>query len=192
MAALTSALTALGADVSSSNIRDEVDRLQKEVTDLEASASMCVQQINFCESMLEQVLVDPPASTAAFEPQPSKSSPKEDATVDDVEAIAQEGVDAVQRMVVGDENPDSPIFLSDMVKLTKKRRKNGDGKPSKKNRPSESTRSKQHAHHADGDMGEREAPRSPPAMKKTPRKSTPLHNPSSVSHPPKPRVCKKL
>ncbi|MCO5586604.1 hypothetical protein L7F22_040545 [Adiantum nelumboides] len=67
---------------------------------------------------------EPPLRTAAVEPQPSKSNPKDDATVDDAEAVAQEGVDAVQRMVAGDENPDFPIFLSDMVKVSKKRKNN--------------------------------------------------------------------
>ncbi|MCO5550101.1 hypothetical protein L7F22_003580 [Adiantum nelumboides] len=126
------------------------------------------------------VKVEPLVRTAVIEPQLSKSSPKDDATVDDAKAVAQEGVDAVQCMVADDENPDSPIFLSDMVKVSKKRKNNEDGGPSKKNRPLEFTRSKQHAQHGDGDMGEREDPKIPTTVKKTPRKSTPLRNPSIV------------
>ncbi|KAI5077309.1 hypothetical protein GOP47_0007133 [Adiantum capillus-veneris] len=137
MAALTSALTALGTNASISNIRDEVDRLQDDVPKVVLQATPEARSVYSSEGT-PAVKVDAPASTATVEPQPSESSPKEDATVDDAEAIVQEGVDAVQCMVAGDENPNSPIFLSDMVKVSKKRKKNGDGGPSKKNRPSES------------------------------------------------------
>ena len=44
-----------------------------------------------------------------------------------MESAAQEGVDAVQHMLEG-ANPESPVFLSDMVKTSKKRKKNDNGK----------------------------------------------------------------
>ncbi|KAI5079890.1 hypothetical protein GOP47_0005369 [Adiantum capillus-veneris] len=210
-------------------MKDEVDRLQKEVTDLEASTSTCVQHINFCESMLEQVkagdtmlllptvgqhlrhlqaIVSVPGLCAAcgLEFMAShvvcvytlacghayhalcfavwllletvcadascKSSipnslismllhtgsgyipcvaPIQDdvpkvvlqATPEAHSADSSEGTPDVKRMVAGDENPDSSIFLSDMVKVSKKSKENDDGGPSKKNRPSESTRDNQ-------------------------------------------------
>ena len=42
--------------------------------------------------------------------------------------VTQEGVEAVERMVHCDANPDSPVFLSDMVKNSKKQKKHDDGK----------------------------------------------------------------
>ena len=42
--------------------------------------------------------------------------------------VAQEGVEAVERMVHCDANPDSPVFLRDMVKNSKKQKKHDDGK----------------------------------------------------------------
>ena len=44
-----------------------------------------------------------------------------------MEITAQEGVDIVQAMLDGD-NSKSPVFLCDMVKKSKKRKKNDDGK----------------------------------------------------------------
>ncbi|MCO5603174.1 hypothetical protein L7F22_057321 [Adiantum nelumboides] len=203
--ALTNALTALGDACSSSNIRDEVDRLKAVVSvpglcaacglAFMASHVVCVYTLacghayhalcfaawlgsemvcanasckrsipNSLKSMLlhtgsghipcvapiqddkvvlratpkahsvdsnyqgtPAVKVEPLVRTAAVEPQPIKSSPKDDAMIDDAEAVAKEGVDAVQRMVAVDEYPDSPIFLSDMVKVLKKRKNKKDG-----------------------------------------------------------------
>lgn len=62
------------------------------------------------------VEVEPTAETAD-EPEPKESKP-----------MVQEGVDEMQHKVQGDAVPDSPIFLSEMVKKSKKRKKHEDGK----------------------------------------------------------------
>ncbi|MCO5572913.1 hypothetical protein L7F22_026674 [Adiantum nelumboides] len=143
-----------------------------------------------------------PSQQTVGEPQP-KEEPMEDVDVKMTHFVAQEGVEAVQRMVQGDADPDSPVFLSDMVKKSRKQKKHVDAGQSKNTRASEMNRSKQQSIKAEeendggtsfthGKAMSEEVPKSPPPMKKTPKKSTPLKNPSIISHPPKPRVCKKL
>ncbi|MCO5548916.1 hypothetical protein L7F22_002378 [Adiantum nelumboides] len=53
--ALSSALVALGADARNSKIRDDVDRIEKELIELAASEATCAAQVTFCESLLDQV-----------------------------------------------------------------------------------------------------------------------------------------
>lgn len=57
-----------------------------------------------------------PSEQTEGEPEPKETEPMEDVDV------------KMQRMVHGDADPDSPVFLSDMVKNSKKRKKHDDGK----------------------------------------------------------------
>ncbi|MCO5559688.1 hypothetical protein L7F22_013289 [Adiantum nelumboides] len=143
-----------------------------------------------------------PSQQTVGEPQP-KEEPMEDVDDKMTDFVAQEGVEAVQRMVQGDADPDFPIFLSDMVKKSRKQKKHVDARQSKNTQASEMNRSKQQSIKAEkendggtssthGKAMSEEVPKSPPPAKKTPKKSTPLQNPSIISHPPKPCICKKL
>ncbi|MCO5578546.1 hypothetical protein L7F22_032389 [Adiantum nelumboides] len=123
-----------------------------------------------------------PSQQTIGEPQP-KEEPMEDVDVKMTDFVAQEGVEAMQRMVQGDADLDSPVFLSDMVKKSRKQKKHADAGQSKNTRASEMNRSKQQSIKAEeendggtsfthGKAMSEEVPKSPPPTKKTPKKNS--------------------
>ncbi|MCO5607572.1 hypothetical protein L7F22_061769 [Adiantum nelumboides] len=151
--ALSSALVALGADASNSKIRDNVDRI--EVPNLKVDPTPNAHTIDTDMHSNDQstpgrressslasdktlreecshVAIDKtlaaevePSQQTVGEPQP-KEEPMEDVDVKMTDFVVQEGVEAMQRMVQGDVDPNSPVFLSDMVKKSRKQKKHVD------------------------------------------------------------------
>ncbi|MCO5587499.1 hypothetical protein L7F22_041448 [Adiantum nelumboides] len=100
-----------------------------------------------------------PSQQTVGEPQP-KEEPMEDVDVKITDFVAQEGVEAVQLMVQGDVDPDSLVFLSDMVKKSRKQKKHADAGQSKNTQASEMNCSKQQSIKAEEEIDEYPLPSS--------------------------------
>lgn len=73
------------------------------------------------------VEVDPSELTKG-EPEAKETEPMKDVDVKMADSVAQEGVEAVQRIVNCGADPDSPVFLNDAYMNLKKRKKEDDGR----------------------------------------------------------------
>lgn len=85
--------------------------------------------LHFKNDNIEPVNAKPSVAKTDVVPDPKDpNEAKVDADVELMESVAQAGVEAVERMVETEDGSDSPIFLSDLVKNSKKRKATKDGK----------------------------------------------------------------